>query len=76
MVKFQKNDQSQEKQIPDGAKKTNARLCQRCRYKVELSGSTPYCDYLHKTGERRNCPVGWCDKYEPRNKRKVRKDRQ
>ena len=51
--------------------KTTQRLCKRCKYG---SGSVAqykvYCNYLVDTGNRRGCPVGYCDKYETTTGRK------
>lgn len=49
-------------------KKTSKEYCMDCKYHFggETSGSKSRvcCVYILKTGERRNCPVGFCDKFE------------
>lgn len=52
--------------------KTNKELCRGCIYSIIISGSRYACDYMDKAKQRRNCPVGWCNKYEPKiKKRKI-----
>ena len=48
--------------------KTTKSYCQKCEYCFGGQSDTALisCDYLLKTGKRRNCPVGKCDKFEPR----------
>lgn len=46
--------------------KTNKKICHSCRYGGgHLDYRNELCSYLEKTGNRRSCPVGVCDKYEP-----------
>ena len=45
--------------------KTNQKICKSCKYHYGGDNAITICDYLLKTGKRRNCPVGVCDKYEP-----------
>lgn len=44
----------------------NNELCKNCIYGIPFSaGNHNYaCYYLVRTGKRRGCPEGWCDKYE------------
>ncbi len=45
--------------------KTTHEICMKCKYHYGgNSNGTPICDYLAKTGNRRNCDVGKCDKFE------------
>ena len=44
-------------------KKTTTKYCLDCKFAF-YGGSVVCCDYFEKTGNRRNCPVGYCDKYE------------
>lgn len=46
--------------------------CNSCVYGPEHHKNAPNrwdsCNYILMTGKRRNCPVGYCDKYEKRTK--------
>lgn len=53
--------------IPEGAKRTSKKYCKSCRFSAPTA-SNVVCDYLCITKQRRNCPVGWCDKKEPRKR--------
>lgn len=56
--------------------KTNKDICKKCKYHFGADGGGILCcDYLEMTGKRRNCPVGFCDKFEPIiGKRRRKKD--
>ena len=44
--------------------KTSPSYCRSCTYGIMNSTQKyPICDYYCRTHERRNCPVGWCDKH-------------
>ena len=63
--------QEEKRPMPEGAVRTSRKVCGQCRYsKVFSSGNEQYCDYLLMAKRRRNCPQEWCDKYEPRKRRK------
>ena len=53
-------------------KKTSKEYCITCKYHIggdtEKSTSRIACQYILKTGNRRGCPVGVCDKYEKKIK--------
>ena len=52
--------------------KTNARYCKRCKYACKHSSEVICCYILH-TGHSRGCPIGMCDKFEKKGrKRKVK----
>lgn len=44
--------------------KTSDKLCKTCKYSMSIKSIYVACDYLYKTGNLRNCPIGYCDKYE------------
>ena len=50
--------------------KTTHVVCRKCKYSTfeHISANMPICNYLIDTGKRRNCPLGYCDKYEERKK--------
>lgn len=53
-------------------KKTSPEYCKKCIYSYSTTSiGTTVCNYLNDTDKLRNCPVGWCDKFEGRkgNKR-------
>lgn len=54
-------------------KTTTEKLCRSCKYSVNFGAGTTLCDYMKKTGKRRECSVGECDKYEKRGMRKVKR---
>lgn len=60
--------------------KTTAKLCRKCKYSsINGQGCRDIaCMYLEKTGKRRGCPVGMCDKHESkkraRNKAKEKQE--
>ena len=47
--------------------KTTTEYCMKCKYHFggdhKQSSSRVCCDYILKTGKRRGCPVGKCDKF-------------
>ena len=47
---------------------TSSKYCKQCEYSWghQDSHGFVYCDYLCRTGKRRNCPVGKCDKFKQR----------
>lgn len=51
--------------------KTTKEYCQQCEYCFGGQSETALvsCDYLLKTGKRRKCPVGKCDKFKPKTKK-------
>ena len=45
--------------------KTSYELCAKCKYHYGGNNNgVPICDYLARTGKRRNCDIGKCDKFE------------
>lgn len=54
-------------------RKTSQRLCKSCKYHIAFSAGMKYtaCYYIVRTQQRRDCPIGWCDKYK---KGRVTKD--
>lgn len=44
--------------------KTTNKLCKSCVYSKFLDIRNCYCDYFMMTYKRRECKVGYCDKYE------------
>lgn len=46
--------------------KTSDNLCKSCKYSKYYNLSGCYCDYLCMTYKRRNCKIGYCDKYTPK----------
>lgn len=52
--------------------RTSRSFCRQCRFGMDYGGRTAvYCNYLEMTGKLRDCPVGWCDKYQPRKRKKI-----
>ena len=45
------------------------KLCKSCKYSITLKADITACYYVIDTKQRRNCPIGLCDKYE-KGKRK------
>ncbi len=53
--------------------KTSVKYCRKCKYSYNQSQTEIMCGYYSKTGLRRGCPVGMCDKFEKKGrKRKVK----
>lgn len=51
--------------------RTSNSFCRQCAYGIDMGGKTRVdCNYYLDTGKRRNCDVGWCDKYQPRKRKK------
>ena len=50
--------------------KTSKNVCKSCKYSMIMNETIYACDYMGRVGELRNCPIGWCDKYKPKPKRK------
>ena len=46
-------------------KRTTKRMCKACMYHCMIgsNGMAYYCYYIVYTGERRDCPIGYCDKF-------------
>lgn len=64
--------------------KTSYSYCRKCKYsaihnankKGEEGTTQPTtCNYLLETKKRRGCPVGLCDKFEPRDEKGLKKKR-
>lgn len=55
--------------------KTSMDYCRKCKYSSASSSNSSYlsCDYYFMTGNRRNCKVGECDKYESREQGTVKR---
>ena len=49
---------------------TTADYCKKCEYHFGGDNAIISCDYLLKTGKLRKCPVGKCNKFKKRVKRK------
>lgn len=45
-------------------RKTSKELCEKCKYHYGGDNALICCDYFIRTGNRRNCVVGKCDKFE------------
>lgn len=52
--------------------KTSAKYCRKCIYSYKHSQTEVMCGYYSQTGLRRGCPVGMCDKFEKRGRKKRR----
>lgn len=52
--------------------KTSDAYCKGCKYSlVNIGGTDRYCcNYISITGHSRKCPIGLCDKHEPRKSKK------
>ena len=52
--------------------KTTPKLCRKCKYSsINGQGCRDIaCMYIEYTRQRRGCPVGMCDKYEPKKRKK------
>lgn len=42
---------------------TSTSYCRQCEYHYGGDNALISCDYLLRTGKRRKCPVGKCDKF-------------
>lgn len=45
-------------------RKTSQKLCRSCKYHCGGHGHAVYCEYILRTGKRRDCEIGECNKYE------------
>lgn len=45
-------------------KKTSGAYCKKCRYSSHTGWGMYMCMYFDETGQRRNCEIGYCDKFE------------
>ncbi len=50
--------------------KTTIHVCKKCRFSEWSNNANVTCGYYTITGSHRNCEIGWCDKYQPRKKKK------
>lgn len=48
-----------------GMIKTSTEICTKCKYGtlVSTAQGVPVCNYFTDTGNRRGCPIGYCDKF-------------
>lgn len=54
--------------------KTNIPYCIKCKYgRSNNVGRFDGCMYYLETGNDRGCPVGYCDKFEPRTNKRIKK---
>ena len=51
--------------------KTSVKYCRKCKYSYNHSQTEIKCGYYSKTGLRRGCPVGMCDKFEKKGEVKM-----
>lgn len=50
---------------------TSLKLCKSCEYGLyNGTNGGVICDYISITKHSRKCPVGQCDKYQPRKKKR------
>lgn len=69
------------KKITEDMKQITQDDCKHCRYGTFMSGAgfnfgdSWACYYIAITGHSRECPNGWCNKYEKRTKKQVAEDR-
>ena len=53
--------------------KTSIKYCRKCKYAYKHNQTEIMCGYYLQTRLRRGCPVGMCDKFEKKGrKRKVK----
>lgn len=53
--------------------KTSTKYCQKCKYSYKLNSTDIVCGYILRTKKSSGCPVGMCDKFEKKcRKRKVK----
>nr|DAG65057.1 MAG TPA: hypothetical protein [Bacteriophage sp.] len=50
--------------------KTTIHACKKCRFSEWGNNANVTCGYYTITGSHRNCEIGWCDKYQPRKRKK------
>lgn len=52
--------------------KTSVKYCRKCKYAYKHNQTEIMCGYYLQTRLRRECPVGMCDKFEKRGRKKRR----
>lgn len=52
--------------------KTSVKYCRKCKYAYKNNQTEVMCGYYLQTRLRRGCPVGMCDKFEKRGRKKRR----
>lgn len=50
--------------------KTSVKYCRKCIYSYKHSQTEIMCGYYLQTRLRRGCPVGMCDKFEKKGRKK------
>lgn len=50
--------------------KTSITVCKKCKFSEWSNNSNVTCGYFSMTKKLRNCPIGLCDKYQPRKRKK------
>lgn len=54
-----------------GMIKTSLEVCKSCKYGLyNGTNGGVICDYISITKHSRKCPVGKCDKYQPRKRKR------
>lgn len=54
-------------------KKTSKAYCGKCKYLRKLSSTEEFCRYIEIAGKSRGCPVGMCDKFESKGRKRKEK---
>ena len=50
--------------------KTSIKYCRKCKYSYKHNQTEIMCGYYLQTRSRRGCPVGMCDKFEKKGRKK------
>ena len=51
--------------------RTSKSSCRQCDFVIDMGGKTRVgCNYILKTLHSRKCPVGQCDKYEAKRRKR------
>jgi hypothetical protein len=75
LAEKKKAEQAEQAEIKEpetvsGMRKTSEKMCRKCRYSGATSGGMVMCEYMAIEYHSRGCPVGLCDKFDLRKKRR------
>ena len=51
--------------------KASVKYCRKCKYAYKHNQTEVMCGYYLQTRLRRGCPVGMCDKFEKKGRKKM-----
>ena len=61
------------RQVTEDMIQVDKKKCRSCIHLwIQGASGVTACQYVLNTGQRRECPVGWCNKFEPKKRKRKR----